>query len=297
MAVNPVRFGYSNNSDSQFDILVTPTVKGKSQATAEQNKYIFTEFAGPLSDFKIFDLVKRMPEDDVMVIEISTCIGDLEYRLTDKLNLYTHDYISIDHILNSDGGRYFIKIDLNKYKSSNFYLIMWAKEGPNMDCILKNDRYVCTEKTVSMLYYFTTTDNNYKTSFANNRGSIEVVSTFSNVVHIKWSKVLSLNSQSNLIKEAPANYYVYVTDSTFDYNHMQSICYLSKMKNDNIPIEYNIEEVEAKVTGLKPNNKYFVNILAKNTETNEIIAYKPIEIIPVSSFPIVIVGKIIHINH
>ena len=82
-----------------------------------------------------------------------------------------------------------------------------------------------------MFYYFTTTSEKFTNSFANSKTALHVKGVNSDSVDIEWPKILTMDQNKN-VAEAKANYTVFLTDNIFDYNHMESICYLSKMKQN-----------------------------------------------------------------
>lgn len=271
-----------NVTDVKINLLISPSTQGMSKIQAEPSKYIFAQFQGINTDIKIYDLKRRLPEDDLLVLEMSSCLGDFDYKITDKMNFHSRDVQSIDHFEDISGGRKLIKVDLKKYNSDNFYLTLKAKESGGKDCYSVNNKYYCEDISLAMFYYYTTTQDKFKNSFSNGRGSLQIENVNDNSALIKWNKIMS-RAKDQTITQADAIYKVFITDNLFDYNHMESVCYLSRMKQDNstnLDLSYLESSIEAKISGLTADRRYFVNVLAKNVETNDVIAFQPIEILP-----------------
>lgn len=102
-------------------------------------------------------------------------------------------------------------------------------------------------------------------------------------IKIKWTPLIEFNNESENIHEkvklTPANYEIYISNSIKDYIYMDSVCYLNSMKPTTLKIEIDKNNKEAKIFGIKPNEKYFINILAKKKDDMDVIAYKSIEVI------------------
>ena len=103
----------------------------------------------------------------------------------------------------------------------------------------------------------------------------------SSTLRLKWSPLIDIlvNDYNNeSFKKTNAEYIVYISNSISDYFYMDSICYLNNMNHT----DHNIEikgDSEAIIHGVKPNTKYFINVLARKKENSDVIAYKTIEVI------------------
>ena len=72
-----------------------------------------------------------------------------------------------------------------------------------------------------------------------------------------------------------------------DFDYMESTCYLIKLKQKNnnekyknIEVEFDDKKKIFKITGLEGGKEYYMNIIAKNSNTGEFITYKPVKIVP-----------------
>ncbi len=276
----------------KFDILVSTNIKGSSLVEAEQEKLIFTQLDNKNpNEIRIYNLKRRLPTDNLLILEISTCMGSIEYKVCDKI-LYskTEPCSLVYHHENSD-GRKLVVIDLNQTKSENFYISLWHKKQLSRDCTLSNHlEYTCVDKTEATIYYFTTNSRDYKTTFVANKGTLEFETISNDSIQLKWGKMLSESLEE--LKPSEALYQLYVSQDVFDYEHMDSICYLSRINfvSGKTTITMNNDDT-ATIGKLESNKKYYVNILAKNLNTNEIIAYRAIEInFEPPSVPIYLIG-------
>ena len=75
------------------------------------------------------------------------------------------------------------------------------------------------------------------------------------------------------------------TDEKKDFEYMESTCYLIKLMQKNITSKYKSVEIEFderkkifKISGLQGGKEYYMNILASNSNTGEVITYKPVKI-------------------
>ena len=73
---------------------------------------------------------------------------------------------------------------------------------------------------------------------------------------------------------------IFVSNNLVDFVNMESLCYLSRMKNfvDGITSNYDEKKNVLVVKGLKEKGSYFVNLQMKNMETGEIFVFQPIQI-------------------
>ena len=81
------------------------------------------------------------------------------------------------------------------------------------------------------------------------------------------------------------NYTFIISEKKEDFNYMESTCYLTKLiqnKERNNKYKYIKTNYDKKnnfnIKGLKRGKTYYMNILAKNEHTSEIITFKPVMI-------------------
>lgn len=282
------------HNNIKFDITVTTNVEGTSIVEAEPEKLIFTQIDHKNeNEIKIFRLKKKQPADNMLVLEISTCKGSIEYKLCNRMILDKSDKCNIIFHHENTDGRKLITLDLIKYPSENFYLSIWHKNQQAKDCrLIDGQNYACVDKSEATIYYMTTTKKAYKSSFATNKGALVFDSFSRDTIELKWGQMAS-ESEDSTISTSSASYLVYVSQDTFDYEHMDSICYLSRLKQTTGKVEITMnKEGSALISKLEGKEKYYINVIAKNLETNEIIAYKPIEVeFEPASLPVYLLGK------
>jgi len=211
---------------------------------------------------------------------MSSCIGDFSYEISDLMNFGSDDIKSVEHVEENSNGRKNVKVSLKDNKSENFYLTLFAKDSGNKECYKDmNGAYVCEDLTVVMFNYYTTNAEKYKNSFSLGKGSIIIDEINSDSVNIEWNKNLEKTDKD--ITLANAIYKVYVSDELHDFEHMESVCYLSRLNKNETLVETKdlADKIHATISNLKTDNKYYINVLAKNLDTNDVIAFQPVEII------------------
>ena len=82
------------------------------------------------------------------------------------------------------------------------------------------------------------------------------------------------------------NYTLIVSDREEDFNYMESTCYLTKLQQKGssgklglIKALYLKSQNCFYIEGLDPGIAYYMNILARNEKTGEVITYKPIMLV------------------
>lgn len=263
-------------NEIKTDILVSPKVNGLSITEAEQSKLIFSVMDKDKKDFTIYDLKKKMPSDDLLVIEISNCYGDVKFKLSNILTS-SPDTKFIVHNEEVNAGRKTIMVNLDNYKEEDFYLTLRPKESKNKQCKDENGEYICDSKTETLIYYFTTTKDTYQNSFVMNRGVLTYELYDSDSIFLNWGKILS--SINDVVITLNSDYYIFISEDENDFPYMDSICYLSRMSpaENKYKITQNFK-TSSIISGLQSKKKYFINVMAK-TSSNEILAYRPIEIL------------------
>ena len=216
-----------------------------------------------------------------MVIEISTCIGNYELSIQDKLitkdnfDLKSLSYTEIDEM----GKKVIYLQNLN---SKHYYLSI-RSQGIKFLCELNNiSEENCGTNLQYLIYYFTTYSDNL--SFQDidkwishrpyGRGRVRLD------LPIIIMKDLDINEKSI----SDYKFDVFGTKDKDYINSLGNICYLSKYTNlgekvfkiGNLYIENKNSLI---ISDLKPGNRYYINVLAQNIKTKELITFHPIEIL------------------
>lgn len=267
--------------DTPFKITVSPKIEGGSVLYTTQKIYHYTtDKYDPNNKYsKTFLLSTNSALDDTMVIEIASCKGSYEY----KINEVSEGQIKstpIKYNKNSYNGKEVIT--LSNLKSINYQIeITPINKIPFCRNPEASRNPICTSDVSYLFYYYSTTADNYKYSLINpvftyntyGRGGIQI-----NIPNLKESD--AFGNERDL---KDMHFDVFVSESEIDFSKMESVCYLSEMSKDTQQkkLYKNIKIKNGKiiVKGLKSGQSYYVNILAENPKTKELITFKPIQVI------------------
>ena len=268
-----------NNLETKISIMVNPLEKQVQRNFAEQMKILYSEKkinydrkGKILNSFeKIYSLERKDDIDDLMIIEISSCIGNYTFKLS---STYEFDEEDIDYDEFDDYGKKVITInDLNK---KHVYLLIEPSEK-NDDCI-DNKGKKCTVNFSYILYYYTTTLEDYKVSIINENITYYPLN---NGIKITIPKISNVDFNGDLREFNKFKFDAFFTSNQSELKKMQSICYLSKLFKENYEQRtfrnFKLDKNNSYLfKNLILNQTYYMNILATNQKTGEIIAFKPI---------------------
>ena len=259
-------YGYNNNEYKQYD----------------GNKEV-----------KIYSLDKRSNEDNKMIIQLHSCSGIFDFKLSRTIVDYDNNPNDIHTLNDIDiyGHSRYIVDDL---KDKHLYLSIKSAQPPK-ECGGKGGdkkNLQCSNELSYLIYYYTLTEKEFSIKRQN--------------LVLKTRKVRGQNFQFQLIvpplkgrdilnnirEKNDIEYNLFWTNNITLKDKLDNICYLSQIlnKNDNIIfsdfINGNIINVVRNIK-LDENNEYsinnvgfenniYVNILARNLKTNELIAYVPL---------------------
>ena len=272
-------YNYYNNFEDKLNIIAYPNVNNYERIFPTQKKYFYSSLCSNKKDKTIFTLKKKDANDDLLVVEISSCKGDFGFELTENLPIKS---IGITkkinpQIIESNGK----KIILAKIKRDiEYYLSVYGLEE---DQILFEET---DKKDIDfLLYYYTIKNSEYiKNKF---EAKMEYEIKGPGYIILKLPNLQGINSE-NKIKIEDLIVSVIITEDLNDLNYMDSICYLSKkhdmMKENNTNVNYlinmHLNKNKIEISKLNPKTYYFINVLITNKKTGEIIALNPLQIKP-----------------
>ena len=285
---------YSN--EKKIKINVSPIMNNILRIKPEQKKYYFSELEKKHSEKAIFTLKNSQIENDLMIIEISSCKGNFIYALTDFPPLDNDNYQNLkeksvlSEMYSSNGKKI---ITVRKLQVKNYYLILFgSNEENNFDIIIndnKNNSNINNKNESNqvdvLFFYYTISEKNYNYLVTQDNIKYESKDDFYTINFIlPETKKRDIFGKENFEKEM--NYFFIMTDEKEDFNYMESTCYLTKLRQkrtnkkfESVKIEFNEKDKIFKVTGLEGGKEYYMNILAENDKTGEIITYKPVKIV------------------
>jgi len=275
-------------------IMASPVMNNITRIRPEQNKFYFTGFEKKYVERTVFTLKNQDKNDDLMIIEVSACKGNFIYTLTKTAPLDVETYMDLkrreipSRIYSSNGKKI---ITVRNLEENEYFLTLFgANNKRDVDYILNQDKDPNQRpeggNAVDVLFsYYTTTEKEYKylvtNDFLNYDSSDDFYSVKFNIPKLKKRDTFGRENYADAM-----NYTFIVSNKKSDFVYMESICYLTKLEQNNginkfedLKIQYNEEENTFNVEGLKLGKPYYMNILGKNTITGEVITYKPVMIL------------------
>ena len=289
---------YSNNK--KIKINISPIMNNISRIKAEQKKYYFSELTNQneYTEKAVFTLKNKEKENDLMIIEISSCKGDFFYALTDFPPLENDNYLnlkekSVPTEIYSSNGKNIITVKNLKVK--DYFLILFgANEEDRFDIIMNDKNVNKNNANVNNIYnnevdvlffYYTINQKNFNYLVTQDSLKFESLDDFYSInLHLPETKKRDIFGKEK--SEQNMDYFFIITDDKKDFDLMESTCYLTKLqqKNNNkkyekLDITFDDKNKIFKIKGLEGGKEYYMNILAKNKNTGEAITYKPVKII------------------
>jgi hypothetical protein len=301
--------------DIKIKVNVSPQANNVTISKIPENclHYVSVEEFENYGSIHVYELNKVSKNDNILILETSSCKGAIDVLVSPriihtkedavKFSFYTIHPASIDF---SNGKTSYI---FKNIESDNLYLMIKGKKYNDNTCEYnsKEDNYIC-RKSEALIKYIYTSDKNLKVLNVNafNRGaSMEFDIINSNSVLLKWNPLKTIAEKDDFfdsknlenINNKKVEYKIYMTSSKEDFNYMDSLCYLNQLSKKeitgyNLKIEGN--KYTAEVKKLNSGKPYYLNVLGKDLITNEIYAYKSLEIVTrEDEFPPFLIGKFI----
>ena len=288
----------SNPKETNIRILVSPGVNNFKRMDLQPYNYYFSQtilipqqpIMNPYENYvyngnkeiKIYSLDKINEKDDKMIIQINSCSGIYETKLSKKIVTYDDNsndlnYETIDGI---HGKKTLI---INELRNKHVYLSIKSAQNEH-ECSNGNkvdrNNNTCARELSYLLYYYSTsshrqfTDNNiYKLKYR-----IDTKAHFYLVV-----------PQINNIDKKFLEYNVIWTRNETIAKNMESICYLNQILNKEIEIDNKTIFIESNKKVNYRNEIFlpklflstehlYINLLVRNSKNNELISFEPIEV-------------------
>ena len=288
-----IEAGYFAN-DKKLKICASPLMNNVLRLKPQQRKYYFSEIEQKKTERAIFNLKNNNPEDDLMIIEISSCKGNFLYALTDYPPSDSEDYHTLktkgvpSEIYSSNGKKI---ITVKNLQAKEYFLILFGgNEDNNFDIVIDNANKEINTNTNEiqidvLFFYYTTSEKNFNYLVTKDNLEYESKDDFNSINFIlPETKKRDIFGRENFANSM--NYSFIFTDEKKDFEYMESTCYLIKLmqknitqKYKNIQIEFDDKKKIFKIAGLEGGKEYYMNILASNLNTGEVITYKPVKIV------------------
>jgi len=281
-------------------------------------QYVNIQGFGLEGSVHIYELSRNIKSENILILETSSCRGNVDVYVSPKIIRTREDAMKFSFFsitpssIDSSNGR--IVYIFKGVNSDNLYLMIKGKKFSYDNCDSENNSNNSTNNILSksgsnkdkdmkfcdntevLINYLFTSENLL-------RGEKDIYNPGSNInyeISSSDSVILNFNPLKNAaekddffdskklqnINSDKIEYKFYISSSSKDYTYMDSVCYLNSMSNEKlISVDLiknkktNENKYSAKVSNLEIGKHYYINILGKDLQTNDIYAYKSIEII------------------
>ena len=269
-----------NTMEDRLNIIAYPNVDHFELIHPNPNKYIYNSLSQSKEGKTIFTLKKQKMEDNILVVEISSCQGNFGYKLYNSLNesklIPENDTIVTD----IQGKKTIVKKIGAK---DEYYLSVY---GLKEDEMLFNEYNNNTSDIDFLMYYYTTNEEAYSKVSYDAKIDYKVESP-GNII-LSLPNLVTVNAKNNKNKLDDLTITLVMTENPEELNYMGSICFLSKkiddITNKNLYYNYTIKidktNNKIEIDKLDKNKIYYLNVLITNRKTGQIFAMEPIEVIP-----------------
>ena len=272
---------HAGSSTDRISILAYPNVNNFERIVPNQRSYVYSSLSSIQKDKTIYVLKKQNANDDLLIIEISSCKGNFGFSLSE--NLLINDKKPLKTVpaeVTESKGK---KIILAKVEEDiEYYLSIYG---------LSEDQMVFDEKDNKgiefLLYYYTIKKGEYSSTEFSSKMEYELKGPGNIILNLP-----NLDEINSKYKAEDLQISVIITTNLNEFNYMDSICYLARkfdylnsnnyMKNYTIEVDQNTNKVE--IDKLDPKTNYYINVLIKNKKTGEIISLNPIQVLPNKKF-------------
>ena len=269
------------SSNDKISILAYPNVNNYQRIVPDQRGYLYSSLSSIEKDEIIYVLKKQNANEDLLIIEISSCKGSFGFTLSENLPINDNRPLkTIPAEVTESKGK---KIILAKIKEDiEYYLSIYG---------LSEDQMVFDEKDNKgidfLLYYYTTKSGEYTSNEFSSKMEYELKGPGNIILDLP-----SLEEINSKYKPEDFQISVIITTNLNEYNYMDSICYLSRkfdfLNSNNYTKNYTVEVYQksnkVEIDKLDPKTNYYLNVLIKNKKTGEIISLNPIQVLPNKKF-------------
>ena len=268
-----------NSYNDRINMIAYPNVDHYEFIYPKPYKYIYSSLSSKKIDKTVFSFKREEKDNDLLVVEISSCQGDFLYELTDNINDYKNKKQHNTYMINGKGKKIIIaQIDYN----IEYYLSVYGiKEDEMLFGNINNNTDIDF-----LLYYYTTNEEEYSSDYFDSKMTYKVTSPGNIVLNLP--NLETINYKKNKIKLDDLNISVIITPNSNEFEYMDSICYLSRKHSiiesqnlyKNYTIKINKKNKEIEINKLDKKKYYYINVLITNKKTGQIFALDPLQIKP-----------------
>ena len=269
-----------------INIVITPGVNHIKYIEVKPFEYYFSNltyyepFTRRKIETKIYSLYCENPYHDLLVIEISSCVG--QYQINIQEELITKDNLNKRSISYSEFYNHGKKtIVIGDIKSKHYYLTVSSQQDEYFCKIYRLEPEYCGNNLSYLFYYYTT----YKGLFFLNDIDKWITHQPYGNGKIKLDLPFIITNDLELNRKEIKDYKfdVFATKNKYETYKMASVCFLSRIEQNKSPI-FKIEDITVfnKTSLILKNldfgSTYYINVLAQNIKTKELITFQPIEV-------------------
>ena len=281
------------SNHQKIKINISPIINNINKIKAKQKTYYYSSFENIKTEKTLFILSNKNKDDNLIIIEISSCKGDFKYAITDIPPLDTESYNQLKkREVESNDNHYNGKtiITIKNVKVKQYYLMLFGKKN-ELDIFIDDEKEEKTSEVDVLFYYYTINERQYNYLVTQDSLIYESKDNFNSIeLKLPELKKRDIFGKENIADNI--NYTVIVSNNKKDLLYMESTCYLTKLEQkrkihnefDYLNIEIDKKSNIIKVKEFKSGQSYYLNVLAKNEKTGEIITYKMVIINISSSF-------------
>ena len=275
--------------ESTVHILINPSqnyikrVDAKPFEIFYSNESVVYDKRGKLQSVseKIYALEKRYKDDDTMVIELSSCRGEINFKLSSFFNM-SEENIEYEEPEEEYGRKMII---INNLKQKHVYISIKPSETSE-EC--EDANIQCKTRLSYLMYYYSTTKSNFEISSVNE--TLEYKPLGRGKIKLIIPKISSRNIWGQFRDFNEYKFDIFITTNEERFSSMGSVCYLTRYIDEVDPRKIYrdirlINNKEYTTPTLDYRETYYINILARNSKSGEIITFNPIEVINGGYFP------------
>ena len=174
--------------NDKFNMIVYPNVDHYERITPVPNKYIYSSLTDKDVDETVFSFKQQNTNDNLLVIEVSACRGNFGYTLTRSTNQKPN---YLEDSMQEKGKKVIVThIDRNVEYLLSVY-------GLREDEMLFSDSEVIYEGIDFLLYYYTTTSQEYMHTYFNSKLNYDIKEPGHIILHLPNLETVNAKNGKN----------------------------------------------------------------------------------------------------
>ena len=270
----------SNNKDNnndKFTMIAYPNIDHCEIIYPQPYKYTYSSISNKDKDKTVFTFKKKESENNLLIMEISSCKGDFGYKLTNSLKNNAHE---LESYMIKGKGKKIIYAEIED--NIEYYLSIYGIKEDDLFFDYMNNKNTDID---FLLYYYTINKNDFFKDNFDYKFTYEVTNPGNIVLNLPNFEIMS-NNKNQKIKKDDLSMSVIISENSTEFEYMDSICYLSKkneiIESKNLYKDYKIKINKKKniieIKNLDRTKFYYINVLITNKKTGQFLALDAIQI-------------------